>query len=56
MFLFFTDIISDLSPTQLRISLVLEALSTRREAHHSPASSDEAKDVGAVPPLPPYSS
>jgi hypothetical protein len=50
MFLFFTEIIPDLSTTQPRISSVLKALSTRREADHSPSSSDDANNEGAISP------
>jgi hypothetical protein len=53
MFLLFTKTILDLSPTQPRISSVLEAASTFRGTDHSPPSSDEAKDAGATPPLSP---
>jgi hypothetical protein len=42
--------------TSLPIQWVTEALSLGHESDHSPPSSDEEKNVGAIPPLPHTSS
>jgi hypothetical protein len=61
IFLFFSSSIPVLEPTQPPIQWVLEALppgvkQSGREADHSPPSSAEVKNGGAIPPLPHTSS
>jgi hypothetical protein len=61
VFLFFTASRPNLGPTQHHVQLVSEALPPgvkrqRREADHSPPTSAEVKNAGAIPPLPRMSS
>jgi hypothetical protein len=56
IFLFFTASRPALGPTQPHIQWVPGALSPGQEADHSPPSSAEVKNDGAIPPLPHMSS